>query len=53
MRLMHREGSRKYRQTWRLIGKDLLYALIGLAISILLAFAVNPGIQKEIVLLLK
>lgn len=53
MRIMHKEGGRKYKHTWRLIGKDLLYALIGLLISILLAFAVNPVIQQEVMLLLK
>lgn len=52
MRIMHREKGKKYKHTWRLIGKDLLYALIGLVISILLAFAVNPIIQKEIMALL-
>jgi hypothetical protein len=53
MRIMHKEEGRKYKHTWRLIGKDLLYALIGLLISILLAFAVNPVIQQEVMLLLK
>ena len=38
---------------WGVVGKDLLYALIGLAISVLLPFAVTPVIQKEIVLWLK
>ena len=32
----------------KMIGKDMLYALIGLLISLILALAINDGIRKEI-----
>lgn len=36
-------------KTFRLIGKDILLALIGLIISIIIAVAVNPSVREEIV----
>jgi hypothetical protein len=33
----------------KMIGKDLLYALIGLFISLILAFAINKGIREDII----
>jgi hypothetical protein len=35
-------------ESLKLIGKDAGYALIGLAVSIALAIAINPGIEAEI-----
>lgn len=35
-------------KTFRLIGKDILLALIGLIISIIIAVAVNPSVREEI-----
>jgi hypothetical protein len=32
----------------KMIGKDMLYALIGLLISLILALAINDGIRKEV-----
>jgi hypothetical protein len=32
----------------KMIGKDMLYALIGLLISLILALAINDGIRQEI-----
>jgi hypothetical protein len=46
--------SRSYKRrnsmatTFRLVGKDILFALIGMVVSILLAVAVNPRIQQEL-----
>ncbi|MDX1651112.1 MAG: hypothetical protein R3277_01385 [Brumimicrobium sp.] len=34
--------------TFKMIGRDILYATIGLIISILIALAVNPNLQKEL-----
>lgn len=34
--------------SFRLMGKDALYALIGLAVSIILAAAINPNIKEQI-----
>lgn len=48
MRSKHRKGNLSVKQTFRLIGKDLLYALIGLVVSIALAVATNPLIFSEI-----
>ncbi|MDX1532183.1 MAG: hypothetical protein R3362_11705, partial [Rhodothermales bacterium] len=39
------EGPRSYRATFRLMGRDLLYAGIGLAVSIALALATNPALR--------
>lgn len=38
----------KLKTTFRLIGKDIIFALIGMIVSILLAIAVNPVIQREV-----
>lgn len=40
--------GRPFHHTYRLIAKDLTYALIGLVISILLAIAINPVILNEL-----
>lgn len=48
MRSKRKKGDLSLKQTFRLIGKDLLYALIGLMVSIALAIATNPLIFSEI-----
>jgi hypothetical protein len=40
--------ERNLRRTFSLIGKDVLYTLIGLLVSIALAVAVNPAIRMEL-----
>lgn len=47
MRSKHKKGDLSFKRTLRLIGKDLLYALIGLTVSIALAVATNPLIFSE------
>lgn len=47
MRSKPRKGDLSLKQTSRLIGKDLLYALIGLVVSIAIAVATNPVIFSE------
>lgn len=48
MRTFRKKKKKPISQTLRLIGIDLLFALIGLSISIALALATNPVIFKEI-----
>ncbi|MCK5208986.1 MAG: hypothetical protein KAQ79_13220, partial [Cyclobacteriaceae bacterium] len=36
------------RRAIKMIGKDMLYALIGLLISLILALAINDGIRQEV-----
>ncbi|WP_018476367.1 hypothetical protein [Pontibacter roseus] len=48
MRLRAQEGGTKIAKTLNLIGKDILSVTIGLIISIILAVAINPVIQEEI-----
>ncbi|MEK6482183.1 hypothetical protein WJR50_31885 [Catalinimonas sp. 4WD22] len=47
MRIKHDKRSKK--KTFIMLGRDVLFATIGLLISIIIAAAVNPVIQKEIV----
>ena len=52
MSLTDKEGHGKpFKKTLKLIGKDVLYAGIGLAVSIVLAIAINPVIKDEIIAL--
>lgn len=44
--LRKKVGAKHVKKSWRIVGKDMLYALIGLAVSIMLALAVNPKIQE-------
>lgn len=49
MSITDRSGHGKpVRKTMRLIGKDVMYAGIGLLVSIILAVAINPVIKDEI-----
>ncbi|HET8864490.1 MAG TPA: hypothetical protein VFM80_02260 [Gracilimonas sp.] len=48
MRTFLKKEDKTMSATFRLIGKDLLFALIGLAVSITLAAATNPAIFAEI-----
>jgi uncharacterized protein YacL len=34
-------------KTWKLIGKDLLFAFIGLIVSLIIAIMVNPSLWAE------
>ncbi|ACF13847.1 conserved hypothetical protein [Chloroherpeton thalassium ATCC 35110] len=53
MSLTDAEGSGKpLKQSLRIIGKDVLFAAIGLFVSIIIAFAVNPKMQEELNVLL-
>ncbi len=51
--------SKKYKKdrpigvTFKLVGKDILFAFIGMLVSIILALAVNPTIQQEVLDLFK
>ncbi|WP_299818407.1 hypothetical protein [uncultured Pontibacter sp.] len=49
MRLRAHDGPVKFAKTFRLIGKDILSVSIGLIISIILAVAINPVIQQELI----
>ncbi|RIJ37640.1 hypothetical protein [Pontibacter oryzae] len=48
MRLRAHDSSVKFAKTFNLIGKDILSVTIGLIISIILAVAINPVIQEEL-----
>jgi hypothetical protein len=49
MSLTDQDGHGKpFKKTMKLIGKDVLYAGIGLAVSIVLAIAINPVIKDEL-----
>lgn len=48
MRSFQKDHDRGIASTFRLIGKDLLFAVIGLAVSIALAAATNPAVFTEI-----
>ncbi len=41
-------NGKPFKDSLKLIGKDVLYATIGLVVSILIAVSVNPNIQEEI-----
>lgn len=48
MRSIHNKNTVSLSTTFKLIGRDLLFALIGLAVSIVLAISTNPAIFGEI-----
>lgn len=48
MRLRAQDSSGQFAKTFGLIGKDILSVTIGLVISIILAVAINPVIQEEL-----
>jgi hypothetical protein len=45
-------GPQKWRRTFKLIGKDILYVSFGLLVSMILAISVNPTIRRELFALL-
>ncbi|MBF9253100.1 hypothetical protein I2I11_07335 [Pontibacter sp. 172403-2] len=49
MHIQSHDKSKKYVKTFRLIGKDILSVTIGLVISVILAVAINPVMQQEII----
>ena len=44
-----KEGTKHKLKAFRIIGKDLLYAIIGLVISVALAAGANEAIRKDVV----
>jgi hypothetical protein len=44
-----KKGSKHKRKALKLIGRDLLYATIGLIVSVALAAGANPGIRKDVI----
>ncbi|WP_439880850.1 hypothetical protein ACSX1A_17050 [Pontibacter sp. MBLB2868] len=48
MRLRAHDSPVKFAKTFGLIGKDILSVTIGLVISVILAVAINPVIQEEL-----
>jgi phosphate/sulfate permease len=49
MSIMDQDGfGQSYKRTFKLIRRDILYAAIGLLVSIALAVAINPEINREI-----
>jgi hypothetical protein len=47
-----RGHGKPYKKTFKLIGRDALYAGIGLLVSIILAISINPVIKEELIELL-
>jgi phosphate/sulfate permease len=43
-----RKNGKSLKKSFRLMGKDIVYALIGLAVSIALAIAINPEIKDAV-----
>jgi hypothetical protein len=41
-------GTKHKKKALKIIGKDLLYALIGLTISLALASGANPAIRRDV-----
>ena len=53
MSIMDQEGfGKSYKRTFKLVRRDILYAAIGLLISIILAISINPDINTEIMQLI-
>ncbi|MDX5419182.1 MAG: hypothetical protein LPK09_08185 [Hymenobacteraceae bacterium] len=48
MRLRAHDSSVKFAKTFNLIGKDIFSVTIGLIVSVILAIAINPVIQEEL-----
>lgn len=44
-----KKRSKSVRKTLRMIGKDALYAMIGLIVSLLLAFAINSDLRDTVI----
>lgn len=49
MQIQSQDFRLKYAKTFRLIGKDILSVTIGLIISVILAVAINPAMQQEVI----
>jgi hypothetical protein len=43
-----KKRNKATKRALKMIGKDMLYALIGLFISLVLALAINDGIRQEL-----
>lgn len=48
MRIRAQDSSAAFSKTFLLIGKDVLSVAIGLIISVILAVAINPVMQQEL-----
>lgn len=48
MRIRNTGGTSKLQKTLKLIGRDILSVAVGLIISVILAVAINPVIQEEL-----
>ncbi|WP_299825731.1 hypothetical protein [uncultured Pontibacter sp.] len=48
MRIRAQDSAKDFRKTFKLIGKDVLSVTIGLVISVILAVAINPAMQEEL-----
>ncbi|TXC78892.1 hypothetical protein [Luteibaculum oceani] len=46
--LRKKSGKKHVKQSFKIVGRDMLYALIGLAVSIIIALAVNPTIHDAL-----
>lgn len=43
-----KKGKKHKVKSWRMVGRDFMFATIGLLISVLLALGANPGIRTEL-----
>lgn len=49
MSIMDQDGyGKSYKRTFKLVRRDILYAAIGLLVSVILAISINPDINNEI-----
>ncbi len=49
MSIMDQDGfGKSYKRTFKLVRRDILYAAIGLLVSVILAISINPDINTEI-----
>ncbi len=49
IRIQSQDSGEKFAKTFKLIGKDIASVTIGLIISVILAIAINPVIQEELI----
>lgn len=45
----HKKKAKSLRNSFKMVGKDVTYATIGLLVSLILAFAINPNIRAEVI----
>lgn len=44
----HKKKAKSLKKSFKMVGKDMAYATIGLIVSLILAVAINPHIRKEV-----